>query len=134
MEHKDETLGALVDKLMDNDALESPALDFTAKVMELIEAETVSKAIVYKPLISKPVWTLLGAALIALVAYIYMYGANSSSGWLDTLDFSLLPKNPLAGIDLGFSKSAMYAVVLFAVMMGIQIPVLKHYFNKRMGF
>ena len=133
MEADDKKIEAFIDKLMSADALEQPSLDFTAHVMSKVEAISNSTVTVYKPLISKPVWMLIISAFVALVGYVVFNEPSTSSGLLERFDLSGV-SNPLENISFNFSKTLMYAMVLMAVMFSIQIPVLKHYFNKRMSF
>jgi len=134
MEHKDKKLNQLVDRLMDNDALESPSIDFTSRVMQKLNAETENKAFVYRPLISKPVWFLLTTAFIILVAYIYFNEPSSNSGWFNTLNLRPFKETTFGSLNLKFTKTGMYAMLLLAIMIGIQIPLLKNYYNKRLEF
>ena len=53
MEKDEKRIDAFVDKLMANDTLEQPTLDFTDNVMSKVESISNSIATVYKPLIPK---------------------------------------------------------------------------------
>jgi len=134
MEKDEKRIEALIDKLLANETLEQPAIDFTDKVMSEVEAISISTVTDYKPLVPKSVWLLIGFSFVALVGYIALKEPVTSSGWLDRFNLSNISINPLEKLSFNFSKTLMYAVVLFAIMMGIQIPLLKHYFNKRMAF
>ena len=134
MEKDEKRIDAFVDKLMANDTLEQPTLDFTDNVMSKVESISNSIATVYKPLIPKSVWLLIAASFIALVGYIYLNEPATSSGWLERLNLSNIAVKPLENVAFNFSKTLMYAVVLLAIMVSIQVPLLKHYFNKRMAF
>ena len=133
MEKDDKRIEDLVNKLMTADSLEQPSFDFTDKVMSKVEAISNSTSTVYKPLISKPVWILIVVAFLALVGYIIFNEPSTNSSLLERFDLSGV-SNPLENISFNFSKTLMYAMVLMAIMFSIQIPVLKHYFNKRMTF
>lgn len=134
MEKDEKRIEAFVDKLMANDTLEQPTLDFTDNVMSKVESISNSIATVYKPLIPKSVWFVIIASFVALVGYIYLKEPVTSSGWLDRFNLSNTAINPLENVAFNFSKTLMYAVVLLAIMVSIQVPLLKHYFNKRMAF
>ncbi len=134
MEKDEKRIEALIDKLMANETLEQPALDFTDNVMSKVEAISVSTATVYKPLIPKSVWLLIGISFVALVGYIYLKEPVTSSGWLNHFNLSNISINPLEKVSFNFSNTLMYAVVLLGIMVSIQVPLLKHYFNKRMAF
>ncbi len=134
METNEKRIEAFIDKLMANETLEQPALDFTNKVMTEVEAISNSTATVYKPLIPKSVWLLIGVSFVALVGYIYLKEPVTSSGWLGRFNLSNISMNPLGNVSFNFTKTLMYAMVLLVVMGSIQVPLLKHYFNKRMAF
>jgi hypothetical protein len=130
MEANNKNIEAIIDKLMSADSLEQPSLDFTDKVMSKVNAISNSSVTMYKPLIPKSVWFVIVGAFIALVGYIYLNEPTTNSTWLDGLEIS----NPLENVSFNFSTTFMYAVVLLAIMLSIQVPFLKYYFNKRMSF
>jgi len=134
MERDEKKIEAFIDKLMSADSLEQPSLDFTDKVMSKVEAISSSTATVYKPLISKSIWYIIIGSFVALVGYIYLKEPVINNGWFNRFDLSNFSINPLKNVSFNFSKTLIYAVVLLAVMVSIQIPLLKHYFNKRMAF
>ncbi len=131
MERDEKKIEMFIDKLLSNEVLEQPSFDFTDKVMSKVEA--VSSITVYKPLIPKYVWTLIAIGFMVLVGYVIFKEPSLKSSWLDGFNLSGV-SNPLRNISFNFSKTLMYAMVLLAVMLSIQIPLLKHYFNKRMAF
>jgi len=134
MEKDEKRIEALIDKLMANETLEQPALDFTDNVMSQVEAISISSTTDYKPLIPKSVWLLIGISFIALFGYIYLKEPVTSSGWLNRFNLSNISIIPLEKVSFNFSNTLMYAVVLLGIMVSIQVPLLKHYFNKRMAF
>ena len=134
MEKDEKRIEALIDKLLANETLEQPASDFTENVMSEVEAISNSISTVYKPLIPKSVWLLIAVSFVALFGFIYLKEPATSSGWLERFNLSNIAINPLENVSFNFSKTLMYAVVLLAIMVSIQVPLLKHYFNKRMAF
>ena len=135
-EKTDKQLEALVSKTMKQSTLESPSFDFTAHVMSQVNVVTQSQSTVYQPLISKRVWAVLFGVVVALLAYILLFGQAQSTGWFSNINFSMLNtdkiSNPFSGFQ--FYKTTVYAISLFALMLLIQIPILKNYFNKRMTY
>ena len=135
-ENADKYLDDLSRKVIGKSSVESTSVDFTANVMSQIKALSGSKVTTYVPLISKQIWTLIGFGFIAIVVYAVFFASSSNSSWLNTwnldtfqsLDLGL--NNPLASFDV--SQVTMYAIVFLALMLCVQIPVLKYYFNKRM--
>ena len=127
-EHTNKPIEKLVDKVMKSSTLETPSFDFTAKVMSQVIADSKSGVTVYKPLISKTAWVVLLVVAAGLIAVSVYSGDASSLGLLDKLDLSKVP-NLFSGIKI--SQTAMYSLLMFAIMLCIQVPLLKHYFNKR---
>ena len=130
MKESDKNIENLIDKMMAESNLESPSIDFTSKIMDQVLAAEKSKTKVYKPLISKKTWILLGAGLTALIAYsIY---SNSNTANLETSQLYLnLDKASSLFSGIHFSKNILYAVLIVPIMILIQIGVLKNYFDKK---
>lgn len=131
MERDENKIEAFVDKLLSNEVLEQPSLDFTNKVMAKVDA--ISDTTVYKPLIPKSVWAFIAFSFVVLIGYMIFKEPAVNNSWLDRFNLSGI-SNPFENIAFNFSKTLMYAMVLLVVMLSIQIPLLKHYFNKRMAF
>lgn len=126
----------LVDKMLQDAPLESPSFDFTNNVMskiETLEQTSNSSVTTYKPLISKTHWLLIAASIIVVIVYSYFGGETSTgSGWLNQLNLSNLSfNNPLKNIT--FSKTTMYALVLFSVFLFVQMPLFNKRFDKSIG-
>jgi len=117
-----------VDKAMKSSSLETPSFDFTTKVMSQVLENSKSTVTVYKPLISKTTWGILLLITGALIVYSLFSNDSTSFVWLDQIDFSKV-SNLFSGIKI--SNTVMYSLLMFAVMLFIQIPLLKHYFNKQ---
>ncbi len=130
MKAEDKHIEALIDKLMTSDALEKPSFDFTETVMSKIDALETTSSVVYKPLISKKAWLTIGIAAIVLIGFFVFNQRTEGGSLLDKYNLAFEFKNPLEHLNFNFSKTMVYAVGLLAVMLFIQIPVLKHYFNK----
>ncbi|WP_053991788.1 hypothetical protein [Mangrovimonas sp. TPBH4] len=130
---KDKELEQLVQKFMENSQKESPSFEFTSKVMEEIEQLSEVKRITYKPLVPKAVWWMLSVGLGLLVLYIALGAPAQGEGWSSyiSLEQIKIPKwNAFSGIK--FSQTTMYGMVMLALMVMVQIPLLKHYFNSRL--
>jgi len=124
----------LVDKMMEETALETPPIDFTADIMSQVEVIANSEVTTYKSLISKPVWAGLFALLIGVVVY-SSFNTTTEPNWLPDVDFSILDNfgisNELSNLVL--SKTMLYSTVLFATMFAVQISLLKIHFDKRLS-
>lgn len=130
----DNQIEKLVDKTMKHSNLESPSLGFTNAVMTQVNAMQKSTVTTYQPLISKPIWIVLFIIALAVVLYIIFGTTTNDSNWLSFIDLNMLTDNKLNTALTGFkvSKIVMYSVVLFGLMLFIQIPILKNYFDKRL--
>jgi len=127
-EHSNKPIEKLVDKVMKSSSLETPSFDFTANVMSQVMADTKSGVTVYKPLISKAAWVVLFLVATVLIVFLIYNNESYSLGLLDKVDLSKIA-NLFSGIKI--SQTAMYSLLMFAIMLCIQVPLLKHYFNKR---
>jgi len=128
----DKHLEEIVDKLMRETSLEKTSADFTAKVMFRVLTANTSTATIYKPLISKQAWFIIFGSIILLMVYLIFSGDAPAGSWFNFINFTGI-NNSIIKSFTGFKFSAItiYAVVLSAVMLLIQITYLKHYFNKR---
>lgn len=131
----DKHIEKLVEKSMKKATLETPSINFTNAVMSQVNALEKNAVTTYKPLISKPMWFAILAFALAMVLYIIFGTTTTESGWLNFIDLSSLTDNRCSNALSGFkvSKTVTYGVVLFGIMLFIQVPILKHYFNKRMA-
>lgn len=128
--NEDKNIEKLINHLMKDTTLESPSFDFTSKVMSQVLATQKSDVTTYKPLISKQVFITLFIGLAALIAYVLLNGNSTSSNGIINLNYNLLTNfNPVE--TFRFSKITTYSVVLTTIMLFIQIPLLKNYFDKR---
>ncbi|AXP81791.1 hypothetical protein CJ739_2725 [Mariniflexile rhizosphaerae] len=137
-EQTDKYLDQLAKKVMKDAPLETPSFDFTNTVMSQVSGLSHNKVIAYKPLISKTGWIFILVGFLILVFFVLFGNQTSSSGWLNTIDFSMFSNNGIAQALSNFkipsftiSKTLTYAIVLFGVMVCIQISFLKHHFNQR---
>ena len=130
----DNHIEKLIDKSMKKASLETPSLGFTNSVMAQVNALKQSTVTTYRPLISKPAWFVIFTVALLMVLYIIFGTTTTDAGWLSFIDLSFITNNRFSNAFSGFnvSKSVMYAVVLFGLMLFIQIPILKHNFDKRL--
>jgi hypothetical protein len=128
MKESDKNIENLIDKMMAENTLESPSIDFTSKIMAQVLVAEKSKIKAYKPLISKSAWIFIGAALIALTIY-----ASLFSGTENNLEIGKVYSDKAAVFFSGihFSKNILYAILVVPFMILIQIGLLKNYFDKR---
>lgn len=131
-EHVDKQLENLVAKAIKQSALETPSFDFTANLMLKVESLKQSPTTIYQPPISKHMWFWIFTGFVAFVAYILFITKPEASVWFSSINILDMEKisNIFSGIHL--SRTVIYATVFFAVMLLIQIPLLKNYFDKRL--
>ncbi len=134
MENEDKRIEELVDKLMANDSLEKAPVNFTNDVMSKIEALSETKTIAYKPLIPKYVWWLLGLGFVALIVNVILNKPSDSSSLSERYNLPEISFDVFNNLSVNFSSTLMYATVLLAVMIAIQIPLLKQYFNQKLSY
>jgi len=133
-EKVDKQIEKLVERSMKTQSLESPSSNFTSMVMDRVLAIKQSRVTIYKPLISKPMWFALFVVALLVVLYIIFGMKTTETSWLNFIDLSVITDNRFSNTLSGFkvSKTVMYSVVLFGIMLFIQVPILKNYFNKRL--
>ncbi|SFC59180.1 hypothetical protein [Flavobacterium phragmitis] len=131
MKESDKNIEKLIEKMMAEDKLQSPSIDFTSKIMAEVHVLEEKKLKAYKPLISKTVWMLMGVAVIALIIYISLFSSSESSLEIDKFGklYSDKISNTFSGIH--FSKNIMYAILIVPIMILVQVGVLKNYFDKK---
>ena len=107
----------LISGMMKDLEMSNPPADFTAKVMDRIELESITPVFVSKPLISRAGWIGIGISVIILILIILFgsSGESSSPGWLSEnlgKNFSLPNINfeKLRFID--FSNSPLTWIIL----------------------
>jgi uncharacterized membrane protein (DUF485 family) len=128
--NEDKNIEKLIDHLMKDTTLASPSFDFTSKVMSQVIATKTSAATTYQPLISKQTFIAIFIGLAVLIAYVLWNGTAASNNRLLHLNYNLLTNfNPIKTWQ--FSTITTYTVVLTTIMLCIQIPLLKNYYDRR---
>jgi hypothetical protein len=122
----------IVNKAMKSSQIEQPSFNFTEQVMSQVEAYETGK-ISYKPLISKKHWMIIATSIIVLTVILMFRETEHQPTYLSPLynllnsDFSYIriPSN------LNISNVFMYGILLFGLLFGIQVPLVKYYYFKR---
>ena len=128
MKESDKNIENLIDKMMAENTLESPSIDFTSKIMSQVLAVEKRKIKAYKPLISKSTWIFIGLSLTALTAY-SIFTNNDISNFEIVKLYTDKASALFSGIHL--SKNILYAILIVPFMILIQIGLLKNYFDKK---
>lgn len=126
MKEEDKNVGKFIDKVMKETSLETPSFDFTSKIMAQVSVLEQSKIKKYKPLISKTGWFGIFGCLIAFITYTFFNGSPESQ-----LDINLSAEISNIVPAVHFSGITTYTVLIVTLMVLIQIPLLKNYFDKR---
>lgn len=133
-ENADKQLDDLTRKVIQTTSLEKPSFDFTSNVMSEIDRIESTTSITYVPLISKRVWLILSALVITALLVIALGDINVTTGWLSEVGierfYNFEISNPLSNISV--PTTLVYAVGFFGLMLTIQIPLLKRYFDERL--
>lgn len=130
--NENKAIEKLADKIMMEHALDSPSPGFTSNVMSKVLAITTSKTTTYTPLISKPILILIFGGTVLLFIYLLTGSAETSGSLFAPTNF---PKINLAKWynGLKFSNITAYAALCCVTIFFIQIPLLKHHFEKQLG-
>jgi hypothetical protein len=128
MKESDKNIENLIDKMMSENTLESPSIDFTSKIMTQVLIAEKSKIKTYKPLISKTTWLLIGSSVIAMTVYSML-----SNNEVSNLEIAQLYSEKASSLFSGihFSKNIGYALLIVPFMILVQIGLLKNYFDKK---
>jgi len=129
---EDKNIEKLVENLMAETAMESPSVDFTAKVMSGVFAVEKKRSLVYKPLISKWAWYIILGSFACLFSFV-LFKNHQNTPMESYFNFSLFNSAKIFNLFSGFQISQMTANVLLAAsaMLFIQIFLLRSYLNKR---
>ena len=128
----DRELDEFTGKLLKDLPLESTSFDFTTQVMSRVGVFSESDITVYKPLISKKTWLVLAILVIGVFAYFIFGNVQVENPVASSMQLDLLPKLELFTLpNYEISNVFLYGVVGFTFFMGVQIFLLKDYFNRR---
>ena len=133
-ENEEKQLDQVMSKTIKKVAVKSPSVDFTQTLMDKIQTtQSTSATIVYQPLISKRVWTLLALIAVSLVVYALLQNIEFTSitGLIDkTTD--VLPTFDLPSWDLPSfqykleaTNPFVYGAIVLAGFLMIEIAILK---------
>lgn len=128
MNESDKNIENLIDKMISENTLESPSIDFTSKIMAKVSIIEEKKLKVYKPLISKQIWILIVVSLIGVAIYASLFSGTENDLIIGKV-YSERISAFLSGIHL--SKNILYAILVLPFMILIQVGILKNYFNKK---
>ena len=130
-EQEAKDLDRLVAKAMQKSSLETPSFQFTHKVMAAVTAEPQTATIRYTPLIPKYIWIAIATVVVGITGYLWFLIQPAPLN-LPTLSFDFMENNLVTKelTAFTFSKITSYSVLLLALMLCVQIPILKRYFDR----
>ena len=107
----------LISGIMRDYEMSNPPADFTARVMDQIEIETIRPVFQNKPLISTGGWIGIGISILILILFVLFGsgGESTSPGWLsENLGWNFnLPQIDLEKLRfLDFSNSTLTWIIL----------------------
>jgi hypothetical protein len=135
-DHIEQHLDKLAKKVMQTAPLEKPSLDFTANIMAKVDVMATNSITVYKPLISKRTWFVIAVLVVGSLSYGIFGSGLEGLSWFDKVDLSVISNNKITKAISGitFSKTLVYAIGLCGLVFFIQIPIMKHYLDKRLEY
>lgn len=114
----------LVGRLIKEAGLEKPSSEFSANVMKVIVAKNNVR--VYKPLISRNTWIILGMAVAIIPLFLYFNSVNLTPiidiDWMNGISFPVF----------NLSKTTLYAFCFLTLFL-FQVPALKHLWERQYG-
>jgi len=124
-------LEQLIDKIMNNDVLDSPSADFTKNVMASLSVER-SPYFVYKPLLPKYIFAVVAVVFVALIFGIFnFYGITETNPrYLESLNEASSRFTELFA-QIRFSKTIGYIIFFAGLMFCVQTVLLKKHFDSR---
>ncbi|MNQ37786.1 hypothetical protein D3C85_513400 [compost metagenome] len=131
MRESDKNIEQLIEKMMAEEKLQSPSIDFTSKIMANVQILEEKKLKAYKPLISKQIWILIGLAVAALVIYVSLFSVSETDFKIDEVGNLYSDRMSTAFSGIHFSKNILYAILIVPIMILVQVGILKNYFDKK---
>lgn len=128
----DKQLDKFTEKMLKDFSHETPAIDFTVKVMDKVEALSSAPVIEYKPLISKKIWTIIALSVIGLFGYLVFGDVQFENTGRLSKALNFIPNfDSLTLPDYKVSNVILYAFIGLAFFISVQTLLLKNHFNKR---
>lgn len=128
----DMRLEEMTEKIVKGAGLKEPTADFASRIMDAIEQQSQSAATVYTPLISKKMWWVIGIAVIAVIGFIV--SSNVEFTFMQDMVTTIggeVPQWELPKYNLDFAvpSSLVYGFLIMALLLAIEIPLLKRRYN-----
>ncbi len=128
---EDNYIEKLVENLVSESGLEKTSMDFTANVMSEVLSAQAKKSLVYRPVISRKAWYIIFGSILSLFAFLLFNVKTTSAGV--NLDFRIFSFDKwftsFSGIHI--SSITGNVILVAALMLFLQIFLLKNYFNRK---
>ncbi|MBT8322345.1 MAG: hypothetical protein KJO94_02605 [Eudoraea sp.] len=130
---EDKNWERFVDKAMKEATLESPAADFTDKVMLSIESRQAQQTTVaYQPLISRTTWIVIATITFGLLGWTVVTGTSFELSWIPALNDYFSISTAWEGIKFpSLNYTSLYSLGAFALFVCVQLFVMKRRFDHR---
>lgn len=124
----------IVGKIIKDSKIESPSQDFTIKIMSKVEVISSNEVTTYRPLISKHFFIGFIIFVTVFSGFVVSVNTSETESWFSMINFRALSNNIVTKTltSIKIPSTVLYSIVFFGVMLFIQIPLLKYYFNKRL--
>lgn len=132
----DKKLDQLIGKSIRLVSLNAPSEGFEESILEKIQAVEIKNKALNKPLISKLTWVFLGAGFVSLMVYLIATLDTEQSLWFKDFNYTNVFANRFFETfdAIQFGSTLFYSVICFFSMLVIQLPFLKHYFDKQLKY
>jgi len=123
-------LDDFIRKIVEEVGFEQPSDNFTNTTLSKIELITENNSTVYKPIISRSIWVGIVVVVIGIFIYVIFNKPSIEIGWLSLLNLNTSLRIP----DIFVSNIYIYACIVLAFFVGVQVLFLKRHFEKRYMF
>ena len=131
---KNKEFEQMVDRLMRDDVLEKPSIDFTQNVLEKALANQLILKKRERPLLPKWTWYLILLGVLGLMLFGFQQYSPTGNGMaVDSYIRGLGNWSSQLFSTFRFSKIVLYVVVVGGALSCFQTFVLKNYWNSKLS-
>ena len=109
--------------------LAQPSPDFTARVMQKIEASEQVTA--YKPLIPQKGWLVIAVTSLIVIIFSFYFADQMAFDWFDLEKLSAYFTFDLSA-NISLSRNMVYGMLLTAAVILLQVPLLASRHSRRL--
>ena len=135
MEQENKHIDSFLSNVVKEAGTESPSDGFVMDVMDAIETEELAApAFVYKPVFSTKHWLFVAACVVGIFVLAILLPENSVLSDKFANDVSKVEGFFSIFDGISINSIYTYALVFVAMMVIIQIPILKYQFSKNLSY